>query len=416
MAICDLRRMWTAVSLVSLLVAAPAHAISKPSVIGHSPVAVMPFKLDAGRILVEATFGTPDGGKRRALAWFNMGMQAPIVSKSLYRELGVDHGAPLRLRIGDLTLEAASDAVVDGDGGLGAPSFAQSFGHLPVEAMLPASLFLAHRLTLDYKARLLTVEGADGKPPTGFAVPIDVNEATGLASIKARIDGQDYAFVIDAGSGYSWMRGSILAHWLADHPEWRRAEGAMGAANYNMLDLDFEKRGTIARVPNLSIGALELKNVAFFGSGPILGGYIDGMVGDFFWDNWQKSAPGPVVGWLGPNVLKEFALTIDYPNHASYWRSNGVPDAHDLDSVGVTLVRRGERYFVGGLVKTSAQPPADGAAVGDELLAVDDIPVRDATKDVVLSALHGRAGQIRRLTLARDGATLQVELPALDLH
>jgi hypothetical protein len=388
---------------------AAAEAISRHA--PKPPLAALPFQLDAGRILVEARFRTPEGAERKALAWFNMGMKAPILTKALYRELGIDRGAPLRLQIGETVLEAAPDTVVDGDGGLGAPVFAQYFGPYPVEAMLPASLFLAHRLTLDYKRRTLVLTPPEGARPAGVGAPINVNPATGLASVDAVIDGQNYAFVIDAGSGYSWMRGAVLAPWLAAHPDWRRAEGAIGAANYNMLDLDFEKRGTLARIPSLSIGALELKNAGFFGTGPILGGFVDGMVGDFFWDNWQKSASGPVVGWLGANALEGFSLTLDYPARMSYWRANGAPDPHDLDTVGVTLVRRDGRYFIGGVAQ-----PAENVLIGDELLAIGELSAPGAARGAVIDALHGKPGEIRRLTLARDGAARQVDLPALDLH
>jgi hypothetical protein len=376
-----------------------------------APVAALPFQLDAGRMLVEACFQAPDGAERKALAWFNMGMKAPVLTRALYRELGLDRGAPLRLLIGEIVLEATADSVVDGDGGVGAPAFAENFGPHRVEAMLPASLFLSRRLTLDYKRRALILEPADGARPAGVGVPLSVNPETGLAIVDAVVDGQNYAFVIDAGSGYNWMRGAVLAPWLAAHPDWRRAQGALGAANYNMLDLDFEKRGTLARIPSLSIGALELKNIAFFGTGPILGGFVDGVVGDFFWDNWQKAAPGPVVGWLGANVLEGFSLTLDYPARMSYWRANGAPDPHDLDTVGVTLARRGGRYFVGGLAW-----PMEGVAIGDELLAVGDLAAPGAAKGAVIAALRGKPGETHRLTLVRDGATRQLDLPVLDLH
>jgi hypothetical protein len=376
-----------------------------------APAATLTFQLDVGRILVEARFQTPDGAERKALAWFNMGMKAPILTKALYRELGLDRGAPLRSLVGQTVFEAAADTVVDGDGGLGSPAFAENFGPHPVEAMLPASLFLSRRLTLDYKRHALTLEPTESARPAGVAVPIGVNAETGLASIDTVIGGQNYAFVIDAGSGYSWMRGAALAAWLAAHPDWRRAQGALGAANYNMLDLDFEKRGTLARIPSLSIGALELKDIAFFGTGPILGGFVDGVVGDFFWDNWQKAAPRPVVGWLGANVLEEFTLTLDYPARMSYWRANGAPDAHDLDTVGVTLARRDGRYFVGALAW-----PIEGVSIGDELLAVGDLPAPGAAKGAVIAALRGKPGDARRLTLGRDGASRQLDLPVLDLH
>ena len=291
---------------LSLLLWLGAAALAKPA--PKPPSSVLHFALDAGRILVEARFKTPDGGTRNAIAWFNMGMKAPVLTKALYAELGIDRGAPLRLAIGETVLEAAAPGVRDDGDSADIIAFPQYFGPHKVEAMLPASLFLDRRLTLDYKSRTLAVEPSGEGRPQGVAVPIALNAETGLCSVAARIDGRDYAFVLDAGSGYSWMRGAVLALWLEAHPDWRRAQGAIGAANYNMLDFDFEKRGTVARLPSLQIGALELKQLGMFGSAPLLGGYIDALTGDLFWDNWQKSAPGPVVGWLGANVLARYAL------------------------------------------------------------------------------------------------------------
>src|SRR5262249_53240884 len=182
-----------------------------------------------------------------------------------------------------------------------------------------------------------------------------INPRTGLVTVDAMVGGRAYPVVIDAGSGYSWMRGDVVAQWLTSHPEWRRAEGAVGQSNANMVDYAFEKAGVVARLPEMSLGPVA-----------ILGSFLDGVVGDLFWDNWQKGASGPVVGWLGGNVLKNFKLTVDYPGRMTYWRQQATPDAHDLDQVGLTLVRRQDRYFIGGVVPR-AQPPAGGAATGPRL-------------------------------------------------
>ena len=64
----------------------------------------------------------------------------------------MDRCAPLRLRVGETVLDGAADSVVYGDGGLGAPAFAENFG-LRFEATLPASLVPSHRLTVDCKRR-----------------------------------------------------------------------------------------------------------------------------------------------------------------------------------------------------------------------------------------------------------------------
>ena len=374
------------------------------------------FELDAGRILAAASFRTPDGGTRRTLAWFNMGMQAPILTKGLYAELGIAAGQPLRLLVGNTEIEADAKSVRDDGDSTDFFAFPQYFGPHKVEAMLPASLFLGYRLTLNYKTRTLSLSTPESPRPPGTEVPITLNPETGLAAVQVSVDGHNYPFVIDAGSGFSWMRGSVLTPWLTAHPDWRRADGAMGAANYNMLDFNFEKRGTVARIPSIRLGALEIKDVGVLGSAPYLAGWVDVLTGDLFWDKWQKSAPGPVVGWLGANVLERYQLTIDYPNRVSYWNSISGPNTRDLDSVALTLVRKDSRYLVGGLPKAGDQPPAEGVEVGDELVAVGQLAATGAPRGAVLSALHGKPGDKRRLTLSRGGAVHEVELPVMDMH
>jgi hypothetical protein len=410
------RRLLPLLLLFSLVGYAAAAKKPSPPPPPKPPQNALRFELDAGRILVAATFKTPDGGDRKALAWFNMGMQYPIFTKRLYSELGLASGAPLRLVVGQNVVESDSKGARDDGDSTDFFAFPQYFGPHKVEAMLPASLFLGYRMTLNYKTRLLSLEPAEGPPPAGVAVPLTLNAETGLASVEATVDGRDYAFVIDAGAGYSWMRGAVLTPWLTAHPDWRRADGAVGAANYNMLDFNFEKRGAVARIPAMRIGPLEIRDVGVLGSAPILAGWVDALTGDLFWDKWQKSAPVPVVGWLGANVLNRYELTLDYPNRMSYWRTLSGPDPHDLDSVGLTLVRKDHRYIVGGLVQAREQPAVEGVSVGDELVAVGELAATGAPRGAVLAALHGKPGDKRRLTLSRGGAAKEVELPVLDLH
>ncbi|MEF3367387.1 peptide-binding protein [Methylocystis sp. 9N] len=379
-------------------------------------VETAPFILDAGRILIEVSFRKPDGGQRKALAWFNMGMASPTLSKPLYRELQIGDGHPLRIELAGAALEAPPSAVTDGEGGLAAPSFEHLFAPHPVEAMLPASLLLGHVVMIDYVRRSLALTKGGADKPDGVAIPFDLNEKTGFATVDVAVSGESFPFVIDAGSGYSWMRGDVLKKWLAAHSDWRRAEGAIGLANNNMLDYAFEKQGTVARLPGIDIGAIELKDVGVLGTGPVFGSVVDGVVGDFFWDNWQKSAVRPVVGWLGANVLGHFKLTIDFPNRTSYWQAQSKPDPHDLDQVGVTLVRRDTRYFVGGLVGAVGGNAIEGASVGDEIVGIDALDARGASKTAVLAALGGKPGEIRRLRLLREGRLREVEARVLDLH
>jgi hypothetical protein len=377
-------------------------------------LATIPFTLDADRILMNVSFRTPDGNERRALAWFNMGMPAPILTKALYRELGVDHGAPLVWRAGALVVEASGKSVVDGDGGVGNPDFKQRFGPYPVEAMLPASMLRTYVVTLDYQRQILSIAQSGEKRPEGVAVPFAMNDASGLIAIDVSFDGQNVPMVIDAGGGYSWMRGDVVKRWFVTHPEWRRAEGAVGVSNYNMLDYSFEKEGTVARVPNVSVGGVLIGNLGVLGTGPVLGTFWDGLFGDLFWDNWQKAAPGPVGGWLGANALRPFRVTIDYPGHTIYWQRLSAADSHELDQIGLNLVRHNGAYFVGAIVHRARIGAPDETSVagvepGDELVAVDGVGVRGASIGSVLSDLHGAPGEPRTLTIIdRRGASKEV--------
>lgn len=96
----------------------------------------------------------------------------------------------------------------------------------------------------------------------------------------------------------------------------------------------------------------------------------------------------------------------------TYWRSWTTFDAHDLDQVGITLIRRTRRYFVGGIVRKAGLDDArvEGVEIGDELIAVDELNVRGASMDAVLSALHGSPGATRRLVVERGGVTLEVDV------
>lgn len=100
-------------------------------------------------------------------------------------------------------------------------------------------------------------------------------------------------------------------------------------------------------------------------------GLLPTLVGDLFWDGWAKNAPGPVAGWLGGDVLGDFRLTIDYPARTAYWLRQRPTGPRWIDQVGITLVRRGLDYLVGGVVKKDGKAVAEGVVAGDRILAID---------------------------------------------
>lgn len=375
---------------------------------GRAMAATVPFIFDSQRLLVELAFVRPDGAERRALAWVNMGVSGPVLSSALYRKLGINQGRTLRFAIGAVPVEVAGSTVTDGPGNLGDDdALDHLFAPRPVEAILPAGVLQRFQVTLDYAARQMRVARPGALHPAGVAVPFRINEDTGFITVDAVIDGQAYPVVLDAGGGYTWFRGKAAAVWLREHPDWRRADGAVGQSNTGMTDYALEKQGTVLRIPELTLAGLHLHDVGVLATASLLCAVCDRIVGNLFWDTWQKNAPEPVIGWIGGNVLRDFRITIDYPNHMSYWLRQREADPHDLDLVGLTLVRRSGNYFVGGVVKKNGLATVGGVEVGDRLVRVDSLATYGAMRDTVLAALGGAPGTWHRITVERAGRTVE---------
>jgi hypothetical protein len=316
------------------------------------------------------------------------------------------------LRVGDLDVRVESSAV-DTDTGLG---FTGRDGErtLPVEAILSGSVLTHYQVVFDYANRTLTVAQPDTLKNAGDPVPCRVNEKTGMISITGDIDGRPYAFAVDTGSAYSWVREDVVAQWTKAHPVWKRGKGAVGEANMQTGTDGAEARATILRLPEIKIGSLSLKQIGALGIAPEAPpippapGQSKGE-GNFF-DWYSRKAPEPVIGWLGGNVLRGFRVMIDFPRRMSYWERVSELDPNDLDQVGVTLEKRSDGYFVAGIAEKAGKPTVDAVRVGDKLIQVDGVLLSGATRGAIFTALHGEPGSIRTLVLERDGR--QLTLPA----
>ena len=216
----------------------------------------VPFQVDDNRVFVPVVLIGADGREHPTLAFLNPGFAGPALSNALYRLLGVAQGRPLRMRIGrseiaidPRTVQPESEVLdfqlhltpghqpvtpeaqaayaakeAERPGGL----MKALVGPLPVEAVLPAGLLQAFRVTLDYGARTLSLDPPGGPPPHGVAVPISVNPATGFATVNATIGGERRALAIDAGGSFSALRLGLAEGLARRHPDWLRSAGGGG--------------------------------------------------------------------------------------------------------------------------------------------------------------------------------------------
>ena len=358
-----------------------------------------PFVLDGNRIYAELSFVRSDGSSHRALAFVDMGSPSTTVSTALFKELQLDLGKPLVFRVGAFSVSVpSSEVTID-------PSEPRSpGGSLQVEATLPAGVMQKYDVTLDYRRRTLTFAVPGTVKPKGVAVPFGINEETGLIEVDAIVDGESYPVTIDNGSAFTWFRQDTVRTWLVAHPGWLRGVGAVGPSNMMMSGDGAEASGILARVPEIDVGTVALRQVGVLGAGAGKG-MSENM--DLF-DWYSTKNVVPVIGWIGGNVLKAFRLTIDYRHRTIYFERQSAPDVSDFDQVGITLRREAGRYVVAGIAAKGGQPTVEGVEPGDTLVRIDGSDTFGATMGRIYSLLHGRPGEIRLLVLERGTNQLAV--------
>jgi hypothetical protein len=396
--------------------------VSTPS--GMTTVTV-PFTFDDNRMFVDLRFVRPDGTLRKALAFVNMGNSGPVLSPALYRELGIGEGRALDMRVGEQTIRVDARAVQTtgqafsmtislpfmGGGprkpeppsASGQDFMAQLSGPLHVEAILPAGVLQNLDVAFDYGAHTLTLAPMGSLPHDGTAVPVRIDPGTGFVVTDATIDGTHHALVIDNGGSYGLMRSGALSDIAAAHPERIVSDTAIGEANITGSPQD--AGSPVLKAP-LALGALSLPDAGF--TAPGAGSLTGRTLGGFFWDFYDAKAGEPVDGAIGGNVLKDFRITFDPAHHMTYWLRQRDPDPHDLDQVGITLIRSDNAYTIGAIATKNGTPTVDGIHAGDTLVAVDSHTLTNATRGQIFAALHGAPGDTRALTLERDGKRFAV--------
>jgi hypothetical protein len=356
------------------------------------------FVFDGNRMYAELGFLLPEGTTHRALAFVDMGSPGMVLRESLFKELKLDEGRPLAFSVGGLRIDMPAAAVAS------EPRPPSSIGSdLKVEGILPASVLKNYQVVIDYGRRTLALGRPGAFKPQGMAVPFRMNDKTGLISVHMAVDGASHSITIDNGSAYTWIRQSTAQRWLTSHPDWVRGVGAVGASNMMMSGDVTETSGTLIRVPRISVGPVVLVNAGALAAGP---GTIEGV--DLF-DWYSRKNSGPVIGWIGGNILKAFRITIDYPNHVMYWLKQRDLETHDLDQVGLTLQSERGAFVVAAIATKNGQPTVEGVMRGDKLVRIDGLETANATWGTLFAALHGQPGERRSLTIERDGRELVVQ-------
>lgn len=361
------------------------------------------FLLDHNHVFVELTFVLPDGKRYKRLAFVDSGDPWLTLTIGLSEKQKSKQDVFTQVLFGGKPLDLSAVKNVAAYKYFFPGMY--MFPGLHVDANLPATILEKYDVVLDYSKRILTLAPPKSVKHEGVRVPCRVDQASGLVSVQGEVAGKTYAFAIDMGSAYTWIDRGVAESWGSAHPQWLRGIGAVGDANMNGSYP--ELTGVMIRVPHIGLDGLDLQNVGALGVGP---GFDKTTPNFFAW--YSERTPGPVVGFLGGNLVRQFRLEIDYADGATYWEREQAPTSDHLDQVGI-MIRpdpSGE-YFVARVATQNGKKTVDGVQPEDQLISVDSTAATGKTMGQLLAMLHGRPGETRTLVLDRRGKKIIVKAP-----
>ena len=363
--------------------------------------------IDHNRVVIHVDVPLPDGSTVRVHAWVDTGDPELNMSRHLATLLALpvtcdedecSSPPPKEIMVGGMAipLGAAKEAKIP----LRAVSAASVLAAgMTAEINLPSRILRHYDVLVDFPGHKFSIGALGTIHFQGPSAKVQINAENGLIQVPSQIEGKKYNLALDLGSNFSFLSDDVFEKLAAAHADWPHMTGAVGSAN--MWGLDDEPNWKLMRVDRLQYGPLFLANVA------VAKFPKDRM--DFF----SKRAGIATAGLLGANALLNDRVGIDYAHSAVYFDLGRTFTFPDFDVIGLILRPEDDgRYTVLGVADFEGKPSvlqgADGAQPGDQLIAVNDIPVRGSTMGQVWSALGGTPGQVRRLTIERAGKRFTV--------
>ena len=369
--------------------------------------ATVPLYVESNRPFIDLEFTRPDKSIRKARFWVDTGGGGFIMVEPLARDLGLKFGSVMSeggsqfattdspvARIGNvsLNLEGARTMVAIGESSM--------MPGVPAEGLLPGHVLMRYHIVFDYPGGKFTISTPGKVTPRGSALPSPINQRSGFPRIEAKIGGQTYGFLLDTGASFTMVSQEMLDKWGADHPDWPRVKGAVGAANMGLGAMEAE--GKMMRVPRFEISTFQVTGAA-----------VVSRPKGTFERYMSQMMTAPIIGAIGGNILKTFRVEIDYANGTAYLEKKAKADPHDLDVVGITLLpKRDGTYSVAAISEQSNQA-FQAARRGDRLVNVGALKVTGASIARVIDSLRGKPGETRLLLLERNGKQFEVRAPII---
>jgi hypothetical protein len=363
----------------------------------------VPAVIDHNRVVINADIRLPDGSLRTIRAWVDNGNAELDLSRRVATLLGLnvtcgEHECssppPQEIVIGEMTipLSAVKEAKIPlrpvNASAVLAPG-------MNVEINIPSIVLRNYDVLVNFPEHKFTI----GKPGTiqfrGSSCKVQINSENGLIQVPSQIEKKKYNLALDLGASISFLSEELFTNLAMAHPDWPQMIGAVASAN--MWGADEETKWKVMRVDRVQYGPLFLTSVPFV------------AFPKAFMDFFAKRAGTPTAGLLGANALLNYRVGLDYAHATVYFDIGRTFNFPEFDVAGLVLRPEDDgRYTILGVPDFEGRPAVEGVQAGDQLVAVNDIPVQGSTMGQVWSMLGGTPGQEKKLTLERGGKALVV--------
>jgi hypothetical protein len=363
----------------------------------------VPITLDHNRALVEVALALPDGSKQRVRAWVDNGNPELTLSRHLATLLAL----AVTCGENDCTAPPPHELEI---GGMSVPLSPADVAHIPLrpvssaavmapgmnaEINIPSTILRNYDVLFDFPGRHLTIGNPGTVKFNGVKSKVMVNAANGLIEVPGQIENKKYNLALDLGSSISFLSPELFDKLAAAHPDWPQMTGAIGPAN--MWGLPDEPTNKLFLLDRLQYGPVYLTSIAT----------VEFSKERFAF--FEKRAGIATAGLLGQEALMNYRVGLDYAHSAAYFEIGRTFKFPDFDLVGLILRAEDDgRFTLLAVANYDDKASVADAQAGDQLVAVDGIPVPGSTLGQVLLMLGGEPGKERRLTLARNGKQFEV--------
>ena len=369
------------------------------------------FVLDHNRMLVKAEIQKKDGTWKKILLWVDSGNPDFLISRQLALEAGfisdedsakvvrgeLEINTPISIKTGEMELDySAAKSIV-----IFKPFWV--FGETHADATIPSTVLMKYDVAFNYPGKEITFSKPGTMKFRGTKIPININPSTGILQIDGMLGSDSISFALDNGASFTFGSTEFLENLKNKYPGLPLCAGAVGYANMWGWGLN-ENSWIVTHIPKIAFGTLILENVGI----TIPPDYNDKGYGMMDW--YSKKTYKPVNGFLGPNSFKDFKVGIDYVNREIYFEGQYNSRPHDMDIVGITLrPQENGTYVITGTGIKNETPLVREIQSGDLLIRINDFNVKNETMGNVVDALRGIPGEIKHLTLQRNGRMIDIE-------